>query len=264
VSDIPKSEIKQLYGAISRDIEQGLPTDALPMLTQANKFYNEGKETIDVLGNVISNKTYEKIYGAAISEAKDGPTLINTVLRSMPPDTRKKMAHEFLRTMGRATSGNQSAAGDVFSTETFLTNWDKINPRAKAALFSNIDPKYTKSLDSIAKVAENIRKGSKVFRNVSGTQQAISLDRTLGGGVLLSLVTGNVIPAVGAVVGPSMAYGAANWMNNPNIVNWLAQNSRRPIEALPIIINALSKKYKDDEDVQDFVNFVKENQEPKP
>jgi hypothetical protein len=53
-------------------------------------------------------------------------------------------------------------------------------------------------------------------------------------------------------------------MTNPNIVNWLAQNSRRPVETLPITINALSKRYKDNEDVQDFVDFVKENQEQKP
>jgi hypothetical protein len=263
VSDIPKSEIKQLYGAISRDIEQGLPEEALPLISRANNYYKAGRSRMDVLENIMSNKTYEKIYSAAIGEAKEGPTLINKVLRSMPDETRKKMAHEFLRTMGKSTAGQQSAAGDIFSTETFLTNWNKIDPRAKSALFSNIDPKYAKSLDAISKVAENIRTGSKVFRNVSGTQQAISLEQTIGGAMVL-LLTGNIGPAAATAIEPAVAYGAAKWMTNPNIVNWLAQNSRRPVETLPITINALSKRYKDNEDVQDFVDFVKENQEPKP
>src|SRR3990167_6410068 len=113
VADIPKSEIKQLYGAISRDIEQGLPADAIPLLSRATKFYKAGQGRMDVLENVMSNKTYEKIYSAATGEAKEGPTLINKVLRSMPPDNRKKKAHELLRTMGKATSGNQNVAGDV-------------------------------------------------------------------------------------------------------------------------------------------------------
>lgn len=252
VSDIPKSQLKQVYGAISRDIEAGLPDEALPLLSRATKFYKAGQDRIDVLDNVISGKTYEKIYNAAVSETKDGPTLISKVLRSMPPATRTKMAHEFLRTMGKATAGKQSAAGDVFSTETFLTNWNKMNPQAKSALFSNIGPQYVPAMNSIAKVAENIRKGSKVFANQSGTQQALSLKETIGGS-LVALLMGQPGVAAAGIAEPAIAYGAAKWMTNPNIVKWMAQNSRRPAETLPVLLNTLSQKHKKDPDVQDFV-----------
>lgn len=251
VSDIPKSELKKVYGAISRDIEAGLPPDATQFLGRANQFYKAGRDRIDTLENILSGKTYEKIYNAAIGETKDGPTLINKVLRSMPTQTRSKMAHEFLRTMGKATAGNQGAAGDVFSTETFLTNWNKMDPRAKSALFANIDPQYTKAIDSISQVAENIRTGSKVFRNTSGTQQAVSLEQTIGGALVL-LLTGNVVPAIATATEPAIAYGAAKWMTNPNIVKWIAQNSRRPVESLPILVNSLAQRHQNDPEVQEF------------
>jgi len=268
VSDIPKSELKKVYGAISRDIESGLPPDATQFLGRANQFYKAGRDRIDTLENILSGKTYEKIYNAAIGETKDGPTLINKVLRSMPGQTRQKMAHEFLRTMGKATAGNQGAAGDVFSTETFLTNWNKMDPRAKNALFANVDPQYTKAIDSISQVAENIRTGSKVFRNTSGTQQAVSLEKTIGGALVL-LLTGNVLPAIATATEPAIAYGAAKWMTNPNIVKWIAQNSRRPVESLPILANSLAQKHKDDSDVQDFAETfagepVKQKARPVP
>lgn len=255
MSDIPKSELKKLYGAISRDIEGGLPPEATSFLKRANTFYKAGKDRVDTLENVLSGKTYEKIYNAAIGETKDGPTLINKVLRSMPRQTRQKMAHEFLRTMGKSTAGKQNAAVDAFSTETFLTNWGKMDSKAKSALFSNISPDYVKAVNAIAKVAENIRTGSKVFSNPSGTQQAVSLQQTIGGAMVL-LLTGNVGPAIATAAEPAIAYGAAKWMTNPNIVKWLAQNNRRPIERLPILINSLAKQHRNDAEVQDFVEAL--------
>jgi hypothetical protein len=255
MSDIPKSELKKLYGAISRDIEGGLPPEATSFLKRANTFYKAGKDRVDTLENVLSGKTYEKIYNAAIGETKDGPTLINKVLRSMPRQTRQKMAHEFLRTMGKSTAGKQNAAVDAFSTETFLTNWGKMDSKAKSALFSNISPDYIKSIDSIAKVAENIRTGSKVFSNPSGTQQAVSLQQTIGGAMFF-LLTGNVGAAIATAIEPAIAYGAAKWMRNPNIVRWLAQNNRRPVERLPILINSLARQHRNDAEVQDFAETI--------
>jgi hypothetical protein len=255
MSDIPKSELNKLYGAISRDIESGLPEEARPLLANATKFYKQGRDRIDILENVLSGKTYEKIYNAAIGEVKDGPTLISEILSSMPRSTRRKMAHEFLRTMGKSTAGKQNAAVDAFSTETFLTNWGKMDSKAKTALFSNISPDYIKSIDSIAKVAENIRAGSKVFSNPSGTQQAVSLQQTIGGAMVL-LLTGNVGPATATAIEPAIAYGAAKWMTNPNIVKWLAQNNRRPVERLPILINSLARQHRNDAEVQGFAETI--------
>jgi hypothetical protein len=255
MSDIPKSELNKLYGAISRDIESGLPEEARPLLANATKFYKQGRDRIDILENVLSGKTYEKIYNAAIGEVKDGPTLISEILSSMPRSTRRKMAHEFLRTMGKSTAGKQNAAVDAFSTETFLTNWGKMDSKAKTALFSNISPDYIKSIDSIAKVAENIRAGSKVFSNPSGTQQAVSLRETIGG-VMVALLTGHPGAAAAGMAEPAIAYGAAKWMTNPNIVKWLAQNNRRPVERLPILINSLARQHRNDAEVQDFAETI--------
>lgn len=64
--------------------------------------------------------------------------------------------------------GTNAAAGERFSAQTFLTNWNKISPEAQRASFDRHCPQFVKDMDKVARV-EAIRHGSKGFVNPPGT-----------------------------------------------------------------------------------------------
>lgn len=236
-SDVPRSKWKALYGALSQDLRVAA-SDAGPQATKAferaNKYTSAGHTRIETyLDRVIGKDTAEKIFTAAVSpsEVKEGASTINAVMRSIEPKERDMVRAAFLKRLGTATAGRQDAAGEVFSSETFLTNWNKISPEAKMTLFADAKGTLRDDLEKIAKVAANLREGSKVFSNPSGTQQALS-SQAMSGGAFVALLTGH--PSVAAAIGGAAltANAASRLMTNPNFVKWLAKSTQSPVGAI--------------------------------
>lgn len=246
VSDVPRSKWKALYAALSDDLGIAAKTagpEAEKAFQRANTYTRAGHERIGTyLDRVAGKDTVEKVFQAAVapSEIREGASTINAVIRSLEPAERKVVQAAFLKRLGTATAGNQDAAGEIFSPQTFLTNWNKISPEAKMTLFSGRDGGLRADLDQIAKVAGNIREGSKVFANPSGTGQALS-SQMAGGGALISILTGHpgVAGAIGATAGA--ANMASRLMTNPEFVKWLATTTVQPTGAIPAALNNLSQ-----------------------
>ena len=120
-------------------------------------------------------------------------------------------------------------------------------------------------MDAIAKVANNIREGSKVFSNPSGTAPSAALlgeAGTVGGGIM-AILMGHPIAGSIAIGGVALTSGIANLsaklMTNPKFINWLATQTRKPIEMLPIAINQFIQSAKTNEDrnmANDFKQIV--------
>src|SRR5690606_27430610 len=156
----------------------------------------------------------EKVYAAAFSGVGQGATTLRSVMQSLDRGAQRELTASFIRRMGRATSREQTAAGDVFSMETFLTNWDSVSPEAKRVLFDRHGPMFSASMDRIARTAEGVREGSRVFRNPSGTARQGALMQA-GGTALLGgqqLLTGNVTGALLTMAGSGASALAANRM----------------------------------------------------
>lgn len=242
MSDVPRSKWKALYGALSEDMRsaaQQAGPDAEHAWERANAHTAAGMKRIDVLNPIANAKDPEAIFKMATSGMKEGASTINAVMKSVPPESQNALAATVLKRMGQAKSGVQNDIGDVFSTETFLTNWNNISPQAKLTLFSRYGTDFVKNLDDIAKTASNLRAGSKVFANPSGTEAALSA-RMGAGGVLFSFLTGH--PAVGAelLAGMGAAHvGSKYLMTNPDFVRWLAQTTKAPAGAVPGQLAAL-------------------------
>lgn len=137
--------------------------------------------------------------------------------------------------MGRATNSQQNSAGDVFSMSSFLANWNKVSPEARKALFDRHGPIFSHSMDRIAKMAERVRDGSRVFHNTSGTSRQAALIQMAGTSVIAgqSLLRGNVTEAIytigASAAAADMANGFARLMTNPRAVMWLAHNTDKPV-----------------------------------
>jgi hypothetical protein len=243
LADVPKSKWKALYAALSDDLgtaAKAAGKDATDAWDWANQYSRTQIARLEQVAPIVGKDAPEKVFQAAMSGTKEGATNLKATLDMVPKDSRKAVASTVLRRMGLANPSNQDDLGEAFSTETFLTNWNKLSGDAKNVLFDRLGGDYRKSLDEVAKVASNLREGSKVFANPSGTQPAVS-GQVAGGGALVALVTGHpeVTAAIaGAAVSANMT---ARLMTNGDFVKWLAKATRAPTGAIGGQINTLAE-----------------------
>lgn len=259
LSDVPRSKWKALYSALSSDMENAAAAagkDASAAFTRANKYTAAGMKRIEVLDSVLEkNGGPEAVFRAATSGAKEGATTLRAVMQSLPPEAQKTLSASVLRRLGRATAGRQDDLGETFSTETFLTNWNTLSPQAKAVLFDRFGAGFRADMDTVAKVAANLRSGSKVFQNPSGTGQSVA-QATTAATAALSLLTGNVGTAAAIGAGVGGANLSARLLTNPRFVKWLATTTKAPAKALPSLIVQLEQGTDDE---REFARLVKES-----
>lgn len=242
VADKPTAEYKRLYAALSQDLEEAARKQgpqAERAARRANNYTRASADRIEQVQRVIDkNGGPEKVFNAAMSGTRDGGTTLRAVMQSLPQDGQKAVTAAVIKRMGLATPGAQDAAGEAFSAQTFLTNWNKVSPEAKRALFDRHGPGFSQSMDRIARVAENIRNGSKVFANPSGTaNRAAAL--TYGASLVASLFDLSGVSTAGLVAGGAGANVMARKLTDPRVVNWLAKTTALPRGAIPGAINAM-------------------------
>jgi hypothetical protein len=259
MSDVPRSKWKALYGALSADVEgaaKAAGPAAYSAWQRANNYTRAGMRRLESIDHVIDkNGGPEAIFTAATSGTKEGATTLRAVMQSLPQDAQKTVSATVLRRLGRATPGRQNDLGEKFSTETFLTNWNSMSPQAKAVLFDRYGPKFRQNMDQIAKVASNLREGSKVWQNPSGTGQAAT---QMGTAVAFAsaVASGNVGIAAGIASGVGGANLMARLMTHPPFVQWLAKTTQAPPQALPTLLTQLSQSGNADE--KEFARLLQE------
>lgn len=245
VSDVPRDKWKALYAALSDDLgdaAQKAGPDAYGAWKWANKFSKDQLGRLDDLAAVAGKDTPEKIFNAAMMGTADGDTILQRVVSALPKTNRRDLAAAVVKRMGRATAGNQNDAGDAFSTNTFLTNWNKLSPEARSTLFGRIgEAGLTDELMNLAKVSSNIRDGSRYLANPSGTAPATARQAMLGASALAA-ATGQW-PALGVITADAAGTNAiGRWLTNPRTVGRLAKSTEIDVPAIVGGLQALFPK----------------------
>ncbi len=198
--------LKRAYGALTQDMEAAAAAKGEPALKafrRANEFYKAGAENIEKnLQKVIQKDAPEQIYQAAMSGTKLGGTKVLSIMKSLAPEEREIVKGTVLKQLG-------GRGQDKFSTRTFLTEYNKLSPEAKKAIFRSQEA----DISRIAKVAERIN-GLDRFGNPSGTGQYVAMGTLLLGGAMADFGS-----ALGATAG---AYTSAHLMSSPKFTKWLA------------------------------------------
>ena len=250
MSTVSQGQYKRIYGALTEDLraaaEEAGPK-AVNAFNRANKYTRALHSRMERLQSFISKNEPEKIFRAAFEGSDIGATRLRTVMQSIPEQEQKAVASSFISRMGRALPGQQDEAGDIFSTERFLTNWNRLSPEARTTLFGRFGDKYQRDMQKIAETAAKIREGSRVLANPSGTAvggtQTMTYLATAGslGAGKYGIVTGIAAVAIGG-----NALGRA--FINPKFVSWLARNSEIPTSAIPAAISNLTAIARNDKD----------------
>ncbi|WP_042599178.1 hypothetical protein [Xanthomonas campestris] len=249
LSDVPRSKWKAVYGALTRDMEAAATTpEAKQALSRANAYFNARAERIDAIDRVIDrNGGPEKIYSAVMGGVRDGGSTLRAVMQSLPAEGQKAVTAAAIRRMGMANPGAQDAAGEAFSASTFLTNWNKVSPEARRAMFDRYGPGFSANIDKIARVAERIKEGGAALSNPSGTaRQGAAF--TYWGSLGASIISGNLGAAAGLAATGAGANVLGRAMTSPRVVKWLARATELPVGALPAQINVLKRIASENDD----------------
>jgi len=264
---VTNGAFKRVYGALTGDMTEGasnVSPEAASAAKAANALYALNSEKREFLNGIIDKAGGpEQVYQAATNGTKLGATKISGVMSALKPDQQNLVRATVLDRMGRATPGAQNAEGTAFSPATFLTNWSKLDPSAKDALFgaSGSAGSLRSGLDSLTRTMGTIRSGTKL-QNWSGTGEAVGHSAGLLAAFegLRELAAGNphaLIGTAGAVIANNLLSRA---LVNPRVVNWFAQTTKAPVSALPNAVMQLSKMQ--DQDAQDLAAYLNQSQRP--
>jgi len=240
LSDVPRSKWNQVYGALTKDMEAAATTPAQKRaLNRANMYYRTRINRLELLDSVIrKNGGPEKVYRSVMQGSYDGGTILRTVMRSLPTEGKRAMTAAVIRRMGLALPGRQNAGGDRFSVDTFLTNWGRVSPQAKNALFDSYGSSFRRDMDRIARVAETIKEGKGVLANPSGTaRQATAFGYWIS--LLGSIGLGRFETTAALASGGLTANTVARAMTNPRFVQWLANSTAFPTGSVVSQLQAL-------------------------
>lgn len=174
--------------------------------------------------NPFAGKSGEQVFSAleAMAGNKGDATRFGATMNRLSPEEATAVRSTFIDRLGRATPGQQNADGDAFSIGRWLTNWNKLTPRAQTALFGTGELRA--AMKDLATIAEKV-KGSERLAGHSNTGAVHGFDKTTGGlyGAVAALFTGHV-PLAAALAAPA-AYQriSAEMLTSPRLLRWLTR-----------------------------------------
>jgi hypothetical protein len=156
------------------------------------------------------------------------PDKIALLKRNATPEQWKQFTGDTLEFLGVARNSAQDAAGDAISPNTFLTNWNKMDPRTRVMLFDDADGTL-QTLTDLAIVAEAMKQRGNAsnFSNTAGVgmsagalAKAGAAVGTAGAGAGLGA---SLAGLPGAAVGAGLTYTTVKGLMSETLARWAAK-----------------------------------------
>lgn len=206
------SELKQIYGALSKDLESSIATAGGPQASaafnRANKYYNlvsERRESLAKIigadGNAPAETVFGRIEAMAGSTSRADISKLAQARKAIGSDDWNELASTVVNRLGRDVEGN-------FSPQRFVTAYGKLSDAGKQVLFrSTGKSELANHLDDIARVSSRFKELQK-FANPSGTARN-SIFAGLGAGLVTAPLTTLTTVLGGRVVATALAKPAS-------------------------------------------------------
>jgi hypothetical protein len=226
-----RGTLKAIYGRLTQDLEAAAKAqgpEAVYAWGRAQKFTKASEDRIrDTFSKILKADTPERAYSILTGMTAEGTgaaniTAVKRVFNSIPPEDQAVVAGTIIRRLGRAAPGGQDAAGGAWSAATFLTNWNKMAPEARAVIGrSGLDETVGEGLTKLAKVAEQAKAAGldRNFSNTAGTGSQIAL----WSAITSALFTGHPLIAGGIAAGATAANISARFLTNPKALHALTR-----------------------------------------
>lgn len=219
-------EVKQLYGAVSDDLIDAATAfgkDAVDAATAASSHWKQFRSIIDdvvepMIGTARNPKAPEKVFDYVRSVAQETPSRLPAFGNVLNATERESIGAGIFRDMGRANSGGQNAAGDVWSANSFLTNYDNLAKNSNGEALDFFFPTIRNTVDDVASASQGLKDAGTTF-NYSNTAGALT-----NIGMATSALTNPVATAATA----AGLFGTAKALTSDTATNFL---SRTPVAA---------------------------------
>lgn len=272
-----RGQLKRLYGAVTRDIEIGLETlanraaiatrrgdnrpdrmrvedarqaaNALRSFRTADRYFRAGIGRVERVYGLLNANNPEQVTQRLISAATEGGKgnigLLQTVRGALRDDEWSDFAGLVVQNLGHPKPSARDAAQEFeFSVQTALTNWNKMDPRARAMLTVNDD--HARALNDLARVIARLA-NVEAQRNTSrSATNALNTGGVFAAGAAAFAGDGGLTLLGSAGSGVIASY----LMSRPAYARWLATyanlraralNSRLPVT--PAIGQHIAKLY---------------------
>lgn len=228
-SSATRPYLERLYAALSDDMHAAIRNPAAPWRERALRLadrYTRFNQTqnLEPVRRILESNTDEQVFRMVFPQnGRPDPQALARFRRNMTPEEWGAVQATVLDRMGMPTAG--VSAGENFSVNTFLTNWNRLTQNgegARNALFGGSQGQQLGTeLDRLVRVAQRIRDGNSQ-RNWSGTARVAGMGIGIyeGGGDAMRGDWGGVATVVGlGMIAPRYA---AQLLTNPATVRWLA------------------------------------------
>lgn len=223
--------LKRIYGALTEDMSAAAKAagpDAAKKLAVADRYTRMYMgEVADTMQKIVRFDADENAFRFAMQASRDGGSALSKLRRNFKPEEWDTIAATVLNRLGQARPGAQDAAGEVFSVNTFLTNWNKMAPEAKEALFGGsryaaLRPELNKLTQVIGSLKE-VEKLSNTSNTARSMYTLLTLNALVGSaGAVLGGAEGAGAGTFGTVVLTAVAPRvAAKLITSPKFVRWL-------------------------------------------
>lgn len=257
-----RSALNKIYTGLTNDIKDNIQkTDldkigkqsALQAWEKANTSHRLRTRFIqENIQPLLDKGTPEEVYKFATSQSKIGGTKIGQIMRSLNEPQKDFIRATFVKDLGLAQKGAQSAEADVFSPQKFMAEYSILKKNGtEKAIFT---PEQVTAYNRLNKVVE-------LTKNTEQTGKSNQLLQAIGlGSVGFSTGGLGLIPAIGG------GRISANLMTNPKFINWLAVTTQTTPKELPKQINRLSSIAAANPEIRDDIlefvaNFGNDNQQ---
>lgn len=245
ISDAGGTQAKQLYGALSQDMQNtaqlsGNPK-AVSLFNAANDYTRTGHQFIDNVLSGINGKGIapEDAANFALSGSKAGGSTLEA-LREQMPNGVDQLAAAKLRMASKALPGVQNAEGTATSPSRFLTEMGgggKLSPEAQTALIP--EPEDQAMLNSFNTVANSMRDTAKLANSSKTSSAALPMTMMAGAAEGAKFGSAAGIPgAIGGAVAGGLSpmalgypFGAA--ASNPLLLKLMQGQAGAQIPAIP-------------------------------
>ena len=246
---LDRTQLKQIYGALSDDYQAGLvalaararrnsrlPANnpahipasvanaadrAFQQYRVADRYYRQGIERMDRFMNVLGAETMEqasKRISSYLKENTQNVQALESMASALRPEEWRSVLGHVIDGLGRLTPGAREAER-IFSFERFATDWNKMNqnPRIMALLRRSLGGGVVRSLENMGRIAERM-KFYETTKNYSGSAYT-----GFGGAGLYALADPTMWPAlIGSVAATGItgkvltSRSFARWVNSLN------------------------------------------------
>lgn len=233
--EFPIGQARNLYRALSQDVENALGTKGQRALSEWGRFntaHRARAQRMDMLNSIAKDPLAANAFNKAFAGAKDGGELLNVVKKTVGKETFERMRQLKLAEMGLPNPGDRGGA-QAYDLGVFTTRWNRLSSEAKDVMVGG-QGAMRKNLDELVNMEAAFKQGLKRFRNNSQTAHIGAWQRFLNGEWVRAGMQATAAGAQGAMrVGAQVTgvpllppYMTAKLMQSPVFVDWLTKGTK--------------------------------------